>query len=125
MDTDQERRRDEIGHWVLRLAFCRRWVICEAKTDRANVSPDLRARFLRSELALFRHRFETDDAEEREAFLTEFDLGWEVVHKDEKKSIVDKLRVCMPWGTKKEDFAKEKWFKVSRRESCKCKLEWH
>jgi DNA primase large subunit len=24
VNTEEERRRDEIGHWVLRLAFCRR-----------------------------------------------------------------------------------------------------
>lgn len=27
VNTDDERRKDEIGHWVLRLAFCRRCAI--------------------------------------------------------------------------------------------------
>src|SRR4051794_27035318 len=40
MPLDEERRADELGHWILRLAFCR--------------SPDLREKFVRTETELFK-----------------------------------------------------------------------
>ena len=43
MDAD-EKRKDNISHWVLRLAFA--------------ASEDTRRRYLAFELLLFRHRFE-------------------------------------------------------------------
>lgn len=61
-DLDSERRKDHVGHFVLRLAFCR--------------SEDLRRRFVKAELALFRVRFETDDREEREDFMRSRNFGW-------------------------------------------------
>ncbi|ORX33982.1 eukaryotic and archaeal DNA primase, large subunit-domain-containing protein [Kockovaella imperatae] len=96
----EERRKDEIGHWVLRLAFCR--------------SPDLRARFLRSELALFRQRFETDDAAERAAFLKSLQFDWQLVDAGEKARLETELKTCL-WtsGTSKDEaFRAESWFKV-------------
>ncbi|ORY23995.1 DNA primase large subunit [Naematelia encephala] len=98
VDLDAERRKDEIGHWVLRLAFCR--------------SPDLRARFLRSEISLFRHRFETDDVAERAQFLRSLEFDWQLVDETEKSQYAHELRTCMPWGTKDEQFKAESWFKV-------------
>lgn len=97
-NLDDERRRDEIGHWVLRLAFSR--------------SPELRARFVRAETMLFRHRFETDDASERAAFLRHLALDWAVVGEDERSAYESQLRKCMPWA-RPEQFAAESWFKVS------------
>lgn len=61
-DWDSERRKDHVGHFVLRLAFCR--------------SEELRRRFVKAEMALFRVRYETDDAKEREAFMRSRDFGW-------------------------------------------------
>ncbi|KAL7419375.1 DNA primase subunit pri2 [Cryptotrichosporon argae] len=97
-NLDDERRRDEIGHWVLRLAFCR--------------SPDLRARFVRAELALFRYRFETEDTAERADFLRRLEFDWRLVDGDERARLAKELRACMPWGTKEDAFRAESWFKV-------------
>ncbi|KAE8540423.1 hypothetical protein D1P53_003369 [Cryptococcus gattii VGV] len=97
VNLDEERRRDEIGHWVLRLAFCR--------------SPDLRQRFVRSELALFKSRFETDDKNERAVFLKSLSFNYDTVDEDEKKLFKTELQQMLPKGTK-EDAASETWFKV-------------
>ncbi|WOO78636.1 DNA primase large subunit [Vanrija pseudolonga] len=97
-NLEDERRRDEIGHWVLRLSFSR--------------SPELRARFVRAETALFKHRFESDDAGERAAFLRGLSLDWVVVTDDEKAALAPKLRACMPWSTKDDAFRAESFFKV-------------
>ncbi|KGB80170.1 DNA primase large subunit [Cryptococcus deuterogattii R265] len=97
VNLDEERRRDEIGHWVLRLAFCR--------------SPDLRQRFVRSELALFKSRFETDDKNERAAFLKSLSFNYDTVDEDEKKLFKTELQQMLPKGSK-EDAVSETWFKV-------------
>ncbi|WWC68054.1 uncharacterized protein I206_101973 [Kwoniella pini CBS 10737] len=96
-NLDEERRKDEIGHWVLRLSFCR--------------SPDLRARFVRSELALFRNRFETDDVNERAQFLRSLEFDWQIVDENEKMRYEKELRNCM-WEKKDDAFRSESWFKV-------------
>jgi DNA primase large subunit len=62
-DLDGERRKDHVGHFVLRLAFCR-------GTD------DVRRRYVNLETALFRIRYEGDDASEREEFLGSRDFRW-------------------------------------------------
>ena len=79
-------------------------------------SPDLRARFLRSELALFRHRFETDDVVERAAFLTSLQFDWQLVDASEKGRLETELKTCL-WasGNKDEAFRAESWFKVRSR----------
>lgn len=97
VDLDAERRSDEIGHWVLRLAFSR--------------SPELRARFVKAETALFKHRFETDDAAERALFLRDLDLNWETVSTEERRVYSRQLRACMSW-VRDDAFDKESWFKV-------------
>ncbi|WVQ69391.1 uncharacterized protein L199_007608 [Kwoniella botswanensis] len=97
VNLDEERRRDEIGHWVLRLSFCR--------------SPDLRARFVRSEVALFKNRFETDDVNERSSFLKSLQFDWQVVDENEKMRYEKELKLCM-WEKKDEAFKNESWFKV-------------
>jgi DNA primase large subunit len=116
VNLDEERRRDEIGHWVLRLAFCRRCVLplkVIVMLTHLWDSPDLRARFVRSEIALFRHRFETDDIAERAQFLRALEFDWVVVDENERMENAVDLRTCMPWGTKDEQFRAESWFKVS------------
>jgi DNA primase large subunit len=74
-------------------------------------SPDLRARFVRTELALFKHRFETDDVTERAAFLRSLEFDWQLVDDGEKALYADKLKKCL-WGDKEEAFKSESWFKV-------------
>ncbi|KAH9951925.1 DNA primase large subunit [Amylocystis lapponica] len=62
VDLDAQRRRDHVGHFVLRLAFCR--------------SEELRRRFVKAEMALFRARYDWDDTREREEFLTSRNFDW-------------------------------------------------
>lgn len=119
-DLARERRHDEIGHWVLRLAFSR--------------SPELRARFLNAEEKLFRHRYETDDGAERAEFLKNQKLDWQEVTGDEKRvtikwkkaenskdgsdkdgkltpvTLEDRLRVLVP--RMRDGATSEKWYKV-------------
>lgn len=42
-------------------------------------SEELRQRFVKAETALFKVRWETDDANERRAFVNGLNFGWEVV----------------------------------------------
>jgi len=42
-------------------------------------SEELRRRFLKAETTLFRLRFESDDAEERQSFLKALQLDWTIV----------------------------------------------
>jgi DNA primase large subunit len=64
-------------------------------------------------LALFRNRFESDDADERDKFLKLQKFGWGKVTDKEKEGIVVDLRKCLPRGTTREQVEAEKWFKVS------------
>lgn len=75
-------------------------------------SPDLRARFVRSELALFRHRFETDDVGERQKFLQAQNFDWHQVSGAEKAQHHKELRSCMPPNTRDDAFNAENWFKA-------------
>lgn len=62
IDHDEERKRDHVSHFVLRLAFCR--------------SEELRKRFVKAEGTLFKVRWETDDRKERAEWLRSRDFGW-------------------------------------------------
>ncbi|KAG2755967.1 DNA primase, large subunit [Suillus brevipes Sb2] len=77
VDTQAERRNDHLGHFVLRLAFCR--------------SEDLRRRFVKAETALFRVRYESDDTKERELFLQSRDFKWTEVNSAEKLQYAKEL----------------------------------
>lgn len=73
----------------------------------------MRSRFVRNEVALFRHRFETDDVAERASFLRSLEFDWGVVEESEKMSLAKELKTCL-WGKDKDDlFKAESWFKVS------------
>ncbi|QSL65594.1 hypothetical protein MERGE_002907 [Pneumocystis wakefieldiae] len=74
---DQERKKDHYSHYILKLAFCR--------------SEELRNRFIRAEMTLFKLRFLQDDAKERLAFINSLNFDWEMVSEDEKRSKLDKL----------------------------------
>jgi DNA primase large subunit len=104
VDKETERRRDHLGHFVLRLAFCR--------------SEDLRRRFIKSELTLFRMRYETDDTKEREAFLQSRSFNWIPVSNEEKEKFRPQLvaanqhnKADERWVSS-ETFLKVKWTSV-------------
>jgi DNA primase large subunit len=57
---------------------------------------------------LFRQRFETDDAREKQAFIASLGLDWEAVEDEEKDSLTNQLLAAT--GAKKLE--KEGYFKV-------------
>ncbi|CAL1538917.1 unnamed protein product [Lymnaea stagnalis] len=71
------RRRDHMSHFILRLAYCR--------------SEDLRRWFLAQELDLFRFRFQTEDSESRIQFLSCNDLKYKPVSKEEQEFVTKQL----------------------------------
>ncbi|CAF9917082.1 MAG: hypothetical protein ALECFALPRED_011003 [Alectoria fallacina] len=92
-----ERRKDHYSHFILRLAF--------------SSTEDLRRRFARIEGALFKLRFQSDDAKERQAFVESLPLDWEVVSEEEKKALGMDLQNATP-GLKRQDVEEGGWFKV-------------
>lgn len=75
---------------------------------------DLRARFVRTELALFRYRFSVEDAVEKAKFLDTLDLDWVEVSPAEKKELHDKL-LAASGSTRtidSESYFKVDWTKV-------------
>jgi DNA primase large subunit len=85
----EDRRRDHYSHFILRLAF--------SKTE------DLRQRFSRLETMLFRLRYKTDDARERNDFVKSLDFAWETVSAEEKERLGDALKAATGSTWKKED----------------------
>jgi DNA primase large subunit len=86
-NLELERRKDHIGHFVLRLAFCKSWVVlvlppCPSLSlGMGLINPfpyreELRRRFLKAECLLFRIRYDTDDTKERAKFLSSRDFDW-------------------------------------------------
>ncbi|KAF7301856.1 Rsec15 protein [Mycena indigotica] len=96
VDLDEQRRTDQLGHFVLRLAFCR--------------SEELRRRFVKAETTLFKIRYETDDSVERQKFLGSRNFNWVAVGDQEKAEHQQSLLTY--YNTKNDDFAREKYFKV-------------
>ncbi|CAO3660118.1 unnamed protein product [Umbelopsis vinacea] len=82
----EDRRKDHISHFILRLAYCR--------------SEDLRSWFLRQECALFRYRFELESRKEKEALLKTLDINWKVVSQEEKMNMRAELEICAIWTAK-------------------------
>ncbi|KAI0934152.1 hypothetical protein AcV5_006091 [Taiwanofungus camphoratus] len=97
VDRDAERRKDHVGHFVLRLAFCR--------------SEDLRRRFVKAEMALFRIRYDSDDRVEREEFLSSRDFDWIPVMEEEREKYKTELAAASP-ATKDANPKDEKYYKV-------------
>ncbi|KAG8827477.1 hypothetical protein FRC19_002930 [Serendipita sp. 401] len=97
VDKDAERKKDHVSHFVLRLAFCR--------------SDELRRRFIKAELALFRVRWDTDDIAEKSAFMHSRDFALGEVSKEEKTELEEQLRACTPQKFQ-NDFPKERYIKV-------------
>ncbi|CAL1704388.1 unnamed protein product [Somion occarium] len=102
VDRDAERKKDHVGHFVLRLAFCR--------------SEELRRRFVKSEMALFRIRWDTDDRVEREEFLNSRDFDWIPVSESEIKEHAEELTAAAgglkDFKIENEKFYKVKWTRV-------------
>ncbi len=92
-----ERQKDHYSHFILRLAF--------------SSTEDLRRRFARIESALFKLRFQNDDAKERQAFVESLNLDWEIVSEEEKQSLAVDLLNATP-GLKRQEMEEAGWFKV-------------
>ncbi|KAG0166299.1 hypothetical protein DFQ28_007551 [Apophysomyces sp. BC1034] len=82
-----ERRKDHVSHYVLRMAYCR--------------SEDLREWFSRQECALFKYRFEQETMEDKKRFLANLDLNWKILDQNEKKDILSQLESCAGWAVGK------------------------
>lgn len=92
-----QRRKDHYSHFILRLAF--------------SSTEDLRRRFTRVEGALFRLRFQTENARERQDFVASLSLDWEAVSDQEKCILAQDLLNATP-NLKKSDIEDGGWFKV-------------
>ncbi|OBZ75528.1 DNA primase large subunit [Grifola frondosa] len=101
VDRDAERRKDHVGHFVLRLAFCR--------------SEELRRRFVKAETSLFRIRYDSDDRVERDAFLNSRDFDWIPVTDEERLEYRAELSAASTSKDavpEKERYYKVKWTRV-------------
>ncbi|GLB34126.1 putative DNA primase [Lyophyllum shimeji] len=102
VDRDAERRKDHLGHFVLRLAFCR--------------SEDLRRRFVKAETTLFKIRYDGDDHVEREMFLSSRDFDWIPVDTAEKaehrKELLASYQGSKIETVREQTFEAEKYYKV-------------
>ena len=92
-----ERQKDHYSHFILRLAF--------------SSTEDLRRRFARIECALFKLRFQNDDARERQAFVESLQLNWEVVSEEERRNLAASL-LSATLGLKQKEVEEGGWFKV-------------
>ncbi|THH33873.1 hypothetical protein EUX98_g235 [Antrodiella citrinella] len=102
---DAQRQKDHVGHFVLRLAFCR--------------SEELRRRFVKAELTLFKVRYEGGGEPEKKAFLDSSDFGWEAVSDGDAKELSDKLvaassssKVAEATRQNRERYYKVRWTRV-------------
>ncbi|KAJ7452489.1 eukaryotic and archaeal DNA primase, large subunit-domain-containing protein [Mycena galericulata] len=94
-DRESQRRMDHLSHFVLRLAFCR--------------SEELRRRFVKAEMTLFKIRYESDASAEREFFLSSRDFHWIAVDKSEKDKYKQEL---MSYQGRGDTFESDKYYKV-------------
>ena len=93
----KERQKDHYSHFILRLAF--------------SSTEDLRRRFARVESTLFRLRFQSDDAGERQKFVESLNMDWEKVSEDERRELGPHLLNATP-GLRRQDIDDGAWFKV-------------
>ncbi|TPX59518.1 hypothetical protein PhCBS80983_g02395 [Powellomyces hirtus] len=80
----QERRKDHISHFILRLAYCR--------------TPDLRRWLVKQETALFMYRFRQEEKAERTRFIQDLNLDMPVVSNAERASVATELRFTHGWS---------------------------
>ncbi|KAG0329536.1 hypothetical protein BGZ99_001538 [Dissophora globulifera] len=90
-----ERRKDHVSHFILRLAYSR--------------SQELRSWFLRAESALFRYRFEKELLKDQLEFLETQNLSWKKVSDDDKRLLRDKLKAS---SFKIQNVDEETYFEV-------------
>ncbi|RCH94711.1 hypothetical protein CU097_012351 [Rhizopus azygosporus] len=76
----EERRKDHISHFMLRMAYCR--------------SEDLKNWFVRQETTLFKFRFDQESMEEKKAFLQQLNLNWKMLSIEEKEGMRQELEAC-------------------------------
>ena len=91
----EERKKDHYSHYILRLAF--------------SATEDLRRRFTRLETQLFRLRYQSNDARDRQDFVESLNFEWDKVTEQERRELLADLLAATP-GLKKTD--DEGWFKV-------------
>lgn len=75
-----ERRRDHISHFILRLAYCR--------------SEELRRWFVTQEVELFRFRFISETAQNRKSFMKLNNLDYEPIEEEERDALAGELAGC-------------------------------
>ncbi|KAL8972924.1 MAG: hypothetical protein Q9183_000275 [Haloplaca sp. 2 TL-2023] len=92
-----QRRKDHYSHYILRLAF--------------SSTEYLRRRFSRVEGALFRLRFQSENARERQDFVASLSLDWEPVPEQERRLLAQDLLNATP-NLKKSEIDDGGWFKV-------------
>lgn len=73
----KERKKDYYSHFILRLCFCR--------------SSELRDKFLKSEIFLFKLRFQNSTNSEQQSFIKSLNLPWEFITAEEKAELSTKL----------------------------------
>ncbi|KAF8441975.1 eukaryotic and archaeal DNA primase, large subunit-domain-containing protein [Terfezia claveryi] len=94
----EERKKDHYSHFILRLTFAR--------------SDELRARFSRAERVLFRIRWATDDAVERQRFLGSLNLNWDPIDADELQNLSPYLSSLSGPTAANETYFKVDWERV-------------
>eukprot|EP00126_Sphaerothecum_destruens_P001703 Sdes_comp15114_c0_seq1m3920 len=95
----QERKEDNISHFILRLAYCR--------------TEELRRWFLSQETELFRYRFLCLEPSEKLVFMKTSGLDFSPIGDDEKGALLAKLASsCSLFGYSAEVVSKTQYFKV-------------
>lgn len=104
INSQEQRKRDHLGHFVLRLAFCR--------------SEELRRRFVKAETTLFQVRYDEDHIPERIEFINSLNFGWTKVGADERGSLEKALKALEVKPSTPsdnppiQDYVKVHWTKV-------------
>ncbi|KAG8863375.1 hypothetical protein FRB96_008867 [Tulasnella sp. 330] len=108
-DLDGERKKDHVSHFILRLAFCR--------------SEELKRRFVKAEVTLFKFRYEDETREGQQAFSSTqqqqqnaaSNASSETVSPEEKQRLREQLAVASNMPLKivdEENYIKVPWTKV-------------
>ncbi|KAF9437965.1 hypothetical protein BGZ76_010335 [Entomortierella beljakovae] len=123
-----ERKKDHISHFILRLAYSRRYymkttrIACSKSKNSLDLptklitsvfdSQELRSWFLRVESALFKYRFEKESPDGQYEFLTVQNLSWDKVSEEEKATLIEKLKLSASSAFKQINVDQEGFFKV-------------
>jgi DNA primase large subunit len=97
-----ERRKDHVSHFILRLAYCR--------------SEDLRRWFLTHECELFRHRFDAEDGDSVTEFLRLNGLNYTPISQSMKEERLNKL-ASVGFANNAEKVMHTDYFKVDFEEA--------